>query len=71
MTNTVTLCKGVLAILLVKTSSFFQLDYVSLDTVDVILVSNCMSLFALPFMSEKSGFRGLIYTTGPVLELGR
>ncbi|VDD86627.1 unnamed protein product [Enterobius vermicularis] len=47
------------------------LDYVSLDTVDVILVSNCMSLFALPFMSEKSGFRGLIYTTGPVLELGR
>lgn len=47
------------------------LNSISLDAVDVILISNYMSLFALPFISESSGFRGLIYTTPPVLELGR
>uniref|UniRef100_A0A0N5ADZ1 Beta-Casp domain-containing protein n=1 Tax=Syphacia muris TaxID=451379 RepID=A0A0N5ADZ1_9BILA len=48
-----------------------SLDKSILETVDVILISNCMSLFTLPFISECEGFRGLIYTTAPVLELGR
>uniref|UniRef100_A0A0K0DDN2 Beta-Casp domain-containing protein n=1 Tax=Angiostrongylus cantonensis TaxID=6313 RepID=A0A0K0DDN2_ANGCA len=42
-----------------------------MNTVDYILISNWQSLVALPFYVNNSGFRGTIYTTGPVVQFGR
>ncbi|VDM67127.1 unnamed protein product [Strongylus vulgaris] len=42
-----------------------------MNSVDYILVSNWQSLVALPFYSEKSGFKGVVYSTEPVVQFGR
>ncbi|CAD6193624.1 unnamed protein product [Caenorhabditis auriculariae] len=42
-----------------------------MESVDCILVSNWDSLVALPFYTENTGFRGLVYATDPVLQFGR
>uniref|UniRef100_A0A1B6CJW2 Beta-Casp domain-containing protein n=1 Tax=Clastoptera arizonana TaxID=38151 RepID=A0A1B6CJW2_9HEMI len=39
--------------------------------VDVILISNYMSMLALPFVTEGSGFDGVVYATEPTLQIGR
>lgn len=41
------------------------------ETIDVIFISNWMSLMALPFITESTNFRGSIYATGPTVQLGR
>uniref|UniRef100_A0A0M3I1Y7 Beta-Casp domain-containing protein n=1 Tax=Ascaris lumbricoides TaxID=6252 RepID=A0A0M3I1Y7_ASCLU len=47
------------------------LHLVSINSIDAILVSNWMSLLALPFFTERSEFRGTVYATDPTLQLGR
>lgn len=42
-----------------------------MDSVDAILVSNWMSLLALPFFTENTNFTGVVYATDPTLQLGR
>ena len=39
--------------------------------IDAILVSNYMTLLALPYITEETGFRGAIYMTEPTLHFGR
>lgn len=39
--------------------------------VDVILISNYMSMLALPFITEGTGFEGVIYATEPTLQIGK
>uniref|UniRef100_A0A915Q0A4 Beta-Casp domain-containing protein n=1 Tax=Setaria digitata TaxID=48799 RepID=A0A915Q0A4_9BILA len=48
-----------------------QICSTSMDSVDAILVSNWMSLLALPFFTEETNFAGAIYATEPTLQLGR
>ncbi|KAI1732877.1 integrator complex subunit 9 [Ditylenchus destructor] len=48
-----------------------SLGNVDPSLIDVILVSNWMSLMALPFITEKSNFRGTIYSTEPTVQFGR
>ncbi|KAI1726400.1 integrator complex subunit 9 [Ditylenchus destructor] len=48
-----------------------SLGNVDPSLIDVILVSNWMSLMALPFITEKSNFRGTIYATEPTVQFGR
>ncbi|VDK79733.1 unnamed protein product [Litomosoides sigmodontis] len=48
-----------------------QICSTSMNSVDAILVSNWMSLFALPFFTEKTNFSGVVYATDPTLQLGR
>ncbi|OZC06166.1 hypothetical protein X798_06853, partial [Onchocerca flexuosa] len=48
-----------------------QICSTSMDSVDAILVSNWMSLLALPFFTEETNFTGVVYATDPTLQLGR
>jgi len=42
-----------------------------LSEVDVILLSNYHNMLALPFITECTGFKGVIYATEPTLHIGR
>ena len=44
---------------------------VDYSSVDVLLISNCFSMLALPFLTEKLGFHGKIYATEPTVHFGR
>lgn len=44
---------------------------VDYSEVDVILISNYMSMLALPFITEGTGFEGVVYATEPTLQIGR
>uniref|UniRef100_A0A915D0A4 Metallo-beta-lactamase domain-containing protein n=1 Tax=Ditylenchus dipsaci TaxID=166011 RepID=A0A915D0A4_9BILA len=48
-----------------------SLEEISKISIDVILVSNWMSLMALPFITEKTNFQGAIYATDPIVQFGR
>ncbi|ETN82267.1 hypothetical protein NECAME_02004, partial [Necator americanus] len=47
------------------------LEALCMNTVDYILVSNWHSVVALPFYTENSGFKGVVYSTEPVVHFGR
>ncbi|XP_065343585.1 integrator complex subunit 9 isoform X2 [Cloeon dipterum] len=44
------------------------IDY---SQIDVILISNYSSMLALPFITENTGFQGVVYATEPTLQIGR
>lgn len=44
---------------------------VDYSQIDVILISNYMSMLALPFITEGTGFDGIVYCTEPTLQIGR
>ncbi|KAH7969080.1 hypothetical protein HPB52_014524 [Rhipicephalus sanguineus] len=39
--------------------------------IDVILISNYQSMLALPYVTERTGFKGTVYMTEPTLLIGR
>jgi len=39
--------------------------------VDAILLSNYHNMLALPYVTECTGFRGVVYATEPTLHIGR
>jgi len=42
-----------------------------MSEVDVILLSNYHNMLALPYITEGTGFKGVIYSTEPTLHIGR
>ncbi|CAI9739197.1 Hypothetical predicted protein [Octopus vulgaris] len=44
---------------------------VNLSQVDVILISNYTCMLALPYITEYSGFKGVVYATDPTVQIGR
>ncbi|XP_054721142.1 LOW QUALITY PROTEIN: integrator complex subunit 9-like [Uloborus diversus] len=44
---------------------------VDFSQVDVILISNYQSMLALPYITEGTGFHGVVYATEPTLQIGR
>ncbi|XP_034943650.1 integrator complex subunit 9 [Chelonus insularis] len=44
---------------------------VDFSEVDVILISNYTCMLALPFVTEGTGFKGIVYATEPTLQIGR
>lgn len=44
---------------------------IDFSQVDVILISNYLCMMALPFVTEGTGFKGIIYATEPTLQFGR
>ena len=48
-----------------------ELQMVDFSTIDVILLSNFYNLWALPYITEYTGFKGKIYATEPTIQLGR
>lgn len=45
------------------------LEHIDIDTLDIILISNCTSLSALPYLA--STFKGKVFMTDPTSRLGR
>lgn len=41
------------------------------SNIDIILISNYHFMLALPFITERSGFKGKIYATEPTVQIGR
>jgi len=48
-----------------------QTNIFDISTVDTILLSNHSCMLALPFITEETGFKGLVYATEPTLQIGR
>uniref|UniRef100_A0A914BWB8 Beta-Casp domain-containing protein n=1 Tax=Acrobeloides nanus TaxID=290746 RepID=A0A914BWB8_9BILA len=48
-----------------------SLHTIAVDAIDIVLVSNWMSLVGLPFITERPDFRGVVYATEPTIQLGR
>lgn len=48
-----------------------QPKIVDFSEVDVILISNYLCMLALPFITEGTGFAGVVYATEPTLQIGR
>ncbi|XP_071479583.1 integrator complex subunit 9-like [Diadema antillarum] len=48
-----------------------ELGMVDMATVDAILISNYHCMLALPFITEYTGFNGVIYATEPSIQIGR
>ena len=46
-------------------------DVVDVSQVDVLLISNAFNMLALPFLTEYTDFRGIIYATEPTVQIGR
>lgn len=46
-------------------------NMIDFSEIDVILISNYSSMLALPFITENTGFRGVVYATEPTLQIGR
>nr|CAB3256511.1 integrator complex subunit 9 [Phallusia mammillata] len=64
-------CSGRVFVDSVPEFSIPETDLLDLTTVDVILLSNSASMFALPYITEYTGFKGTIYATEPSLQFGR
>ena len=48
-----------------------DLGLVDVSTVDAILISNYTAMLALPYITERTGFRGSVFMTEPCLHFGR
>lgn len=48
-----------------------EVDLIDLSTVDIILISNCFNMLAIPYVTEYCGFHGTVYATDPTLQIGR
>ncbi|XP_071440808.1 integrator complex subunit 9 [Hetaerina americana] len=48
-----------------------QMNLIDFSEVDVILISNYLCMLALPFITEGTGFEGVVYATEPTLQIGR
>uniref|UniRef100_A0A8D8R9A0 Integrator complex subunit 9 n=1 Tax=Cacopsylla melanoneura TaxID=428564 RepID=A0A8D8R9A0_9HEMI len=44
---------------------------VDFSEVNMILISNYLSMLALPFITEGTGFEGVVYATEPTLQIGK
>jgi hypothetical protein len=48
-----------------------QQKIIDFSEVDAILISNYLCMLALPFITEGTGFSGVVYATEPTLQIGR
>uniref|UniRef100_A0A336LRJ7 CSON002133 protein n=1 Tax=Culicoides sonorensis TaxID=179676 RepID=A0A336LRJ7_CULSO len=44
---------------------------VDFSEIDIILISNYLNMLALPYITEGTGFKGVVYATEPTLQIGR
>ncbi|XP_063959379.1 integrator complex subunit 9-like [Lytechinus pictus] len=48
-----------------------EFGMIDMSTVDAILISNYHCMLGLPFITEFTGFKGVIYATEPTIQIGR
>ncbi|XP_063699216.1 integrator complex subunit 9 [Culicoides brevitarsis] len=46
-------------------------NIVDFSEVDIILISNYLNMLALPYITEGTNFKGVVYATEPTLQIGR
>lgn len=51
--------------------ALFNTDLVDLTHIDVVLISNYLNMFGLPYLTERLGFNGVVYVTEPTYHFGR
>ena len=39
-----------------------------METVDVLLITSCRTMLALPYLTERTGFKGVIFATEPSIQ---
>jgi integrator complex subunit 9 len=44
---------------------------IDFSQIDVILISNYMNMLGLPYITEKTNFKGVVYATEPTLQIAR
>ncbi|KAG5681645.1 hypothetical protein PVAND_011060 [Polypedilum vanderplanki] len=44
---------------------------IDFSEIDVILISNYMNMLGLPYITEKTNFKGVVYATEPTLQIAR
>ncbi|KAK3577284.1 hypothetical protein CHS0354_008377 [Potamilus streckersoni] len=48
-----------------------ELGMVDMAQVDAILISSCTNMLALPYITEYTGFKGVVYATEPTMQMAR
>lgn len=51
--------------------ALFDTESIDISQIDVVLISNYLNMFALPYLTEKLGYDGVIYVTEPSFHFGR
>lgn len=51
--------------------ALFDKDIVDLASIDVVLISNYLNMFGLPYLTERLDFNGVVYLTEPTFHFGR
>lgn len=49
----------------------FDMDSIDVGKIDVVLISNYLNMFGLPYLTERTPFSGVIYVTEPTYHFGR
>lgn len=48
-----------------------EIRMVNMSQIDIILISSYTCMLALPYLTEYTGFKGIIYATDPTVQIGR
>lgn len=51
--------------------ALFDTKLFDLSHIDVVLISNYLNMFGLPYLTERLGFNGVVYVTEPTYHFGR
>lgn len=51
--------------------ALFDTSRVDINKIDVVLISNYLNMFGLPYLTERFGFTGYVYVTEPTFHFGR
>lgn len=51
--------------------ALFDTGPIEVEKIDVVLISNYLNMFGLPYLTERLGFNGVIYVTEPTYHFGK
>lgn len=51
--------------------ALFDTNTIDMSRIDVVLISNYLNMFGLPYLTERFGFTGVVYVTEPTFHFGR
>lgn len=51
--------------------ALFDTEAIDVSQIDVVLISNYLNMFGLPYLTERLGFTGVVYVTEPTFHFGR
>lgn len=51
--------------------ALFNTNIIDVSQIDVVLISNYLNMFGLPYLTERLGFTGVVYVTEPTYHFGK